>query len=381
MTPEELIRKRKREELLKRANAARPTTPTDGEQLVSENTKETLKAAGHWAGVIGKRATELTQKGVVAAAEKAKEVKATVDAKRAKIAEERVQATEAKSNIPTVQPAEVDVATNFLRSEGEGFLVADGMGQMAQDLVLVDGGGGVDKAPFAEMAAEDLVDALAVQESATRDGEAEAVDVDEARPEPARTEQPPVVEAPRWAPQVDALSDLPADAAEVSPVTDHDSMGQDAAPQEAPQPKPRSRWPWVVGGVVAVALVAGTIYFLLGKNDNPAPSTPAPAASVVSPQQVTPAPAITPEQVPEGVKADVVAPVPTALPAQQVTPAPAIEKPEPVAAPVVSASAPKKAQPKPSPKKAPAPAGEPRSDWQQKANADLDAWAEKSGIK
>ena len=63
MTPEELIRKRKRDELLKRANAAQPTTPTDGEQLVSENTKETLKAAGHWAGVIGKRAAELTQKG------------------------------------------------------------------------------------------------------------------------------------------------------------------------------------------------------------------------------------------------------------------------------------------------------------------------------
>jgi len=27
-----------------------------------------------------------------------------------------------------------------------------------------------------------------------------------------------------------------------------------------------------------------------------------------------------------------------------------------------------------------APAAEPRNDWQQKANADLDAWAKKSGI-
>ena len=53
MTPEELIRKRKRDELLKRANAAQTTAPSVEEKLVSDNTKETLKAAGHWAGVIG----------------------------------------------------------------------------------------------------------------------------------------------------------------------------------------------------------------------------------------------------------------------------------------------------------------------------------------
>ncbi|KAG0754098.1 hypothetical protein G6F22_021165 [Rhizopus arrhizus] len=76
------------------------------------------------------------------------------------------------------------------------------------------------------------------------------------------------------------------------------------------------------------------------------------------------------------------------LPSKQAEPEPAIEKPEPVAAPDVTASATIASQPKPSPKraiaplprKATAPAAEPRNDWQQKANADLDAWAKKSGI-
>src|SRR5690606_40555728 len=137
MTPEELIRKRKRDELLKRANAAQTTAPSVEEKLVSDNTKETLKAAGHWAGMIGKRAADLTQKGAAAAAEKAREVKATVDARLAKAAEERIHAAEEDGlSTPTVQQAEVEVATKIMSSEGPGYLVADGM---AQDYVRVDG--------------------------------------------------------------------------------------------------------------------------------------------------------------------------------------------------------------------------------------------------
>ena len=113
MTPEERIQQRKREELLKRANATPTASPTQEERLVSDGMKENLKAASHWAGVISRRTAELTQKGVAAAAEKAKEVKATVDAKRARSAEERVQATEAESG-PTVQPTEAEVATKSL---------------------------------------------------------------------------------------------------------------------------------------------------------------------------------------------------------------------------------------------------------------------------
>lgn len=397
MTPEELIRKRKRDELLKRANAAQTTAPSVEEKLVSDNTKETLKAAGHWAGVIGKRAAELTQKGVVAAAEKAKEAKATVDARRAKTAEERVQAAEEdRSSTATVQPAKVEVATKFLKSEGAGFLMADGM---AQDLVLVDGEAREGKAPFAEMAAEDLVDALAVQELSVIAGEAVAVEVGEATLVAAPIEQQPVVEAPDLAPEVGALSDLPADAVEEPQVTNDVSIGQselalgaveesnqspDTTPPETPQvslqSNARFRWPWVVGGVVAVALVAGVIYFLPGKDDQTSPSAPAPVAPVAT--------TAVPEQVPEVVEAPVVAPAPAALP-EQAKPEPTIEKPEPVAAPVVTASAPQEVQPKPTPprapaplrKKAPAPVSEPKNDWQQKASDDLDAWAEKSGIK
>ncbi len=397
MTPEELIRKRKRDELLKRANAAQTTAPSVEEKLVSDNTKETLKAAGHWAGVIGKRAAELTQKGAAVAAEKARDVKATVDARLAKAAEERVEATkEDWSSTPTVHQAEVEVATKFLNSEGPGYLVADGM---AQDLVLVDGEVWEGKAPSAEMAAEEVVEALPVHEPAAIAREAVAVEVGEATLVAAPIEQQPVVEAPDLAPEVGALSDLPADAVEEPQVTNDVSIGQselalgaveepshspDATAPEGPQvslqSRLRSRWPWVAGGVVAVALVAGALYALQEKDDQPPPSASAPVAPVATP--------VVPEQVPEVVEAPVVAPSP-AVPPEQARPEPPIEKPEPVAAPVVKAPTPILTQPKPSPKrasaplpkKATAPAAEQKNDWQQKASDDLDAWAEKSGIK
>lgn len=397
MTPEELIRKRKRDELLKRANAAQTTAPSVEEKLVSDNTKETLKAAGHWAGVIGKRAAELTQKGVVAAAEKAKEAKATVDARRAKTAEERVQAAEEdKSSTATVQPAKVEVATKFLKSEGAGFLMADGM---AQDLVLVDWEAREGKAPFAEMAAEDLVDALAVQELSVIAGEKDEIEVGEPPHIAAPIEPQPVVEVPGLAMDVGALPYQPEDGVEVPQVTDDVSIGQsgvapgaveepgcspDATAPEGPQTslqsRFRTRWPWVLGGVVAGALVAGALYALQEKDDQPPPSASAPVAPVATP--------VVPEQVPEVVEAPEVAPASAALP-EQVKPETPIKKPVPVAAPAVTASAPKEAQPKPSlkraspplPKKAPAPAAEQKNDWQQRASDDLDAWAEKSGIK
>ncbi len=397
MTPEELIRKRKRDELLKRANAAQTTAPSVEEKLVSDNTKETLKAAGHWAGVIGKRAAELTQKGAAVAAEKARDVKATVDARLAKAAEERVEATEeGRSSTPTVQAAEIEVVTKFLKSEGAGSLVTDGM---AQDLEHVDGEVCEDKAPTDEMASEDVAEALSVQEPAAIPGEAGAVDVGEAVLVEAQTEQLQVVEVTGLAPEVGAVSDQPSDGVEEPQVTDDVSIGQselalgaveepshspDATAPEGPQvsleSRLRSRWPWVAGGVVAVALVAGALYALQEKDDQPPPSASAPVAPVATP--------VVPEQVPEVVEAPVVAPSP-AVPPEQAMPEPPIEKPEPVAAPAVTASAQKEAQPKPSPnrassplpKKAPAPAAEQKNDWQQKASDDLDAWAEKSGIK
>ena len=440
MTPEELIRKRKRDELLKRANAAQPTTPTDGEQLVSENTKEALKAAGHWAGVIGKRAAELTQKGVAAAAEKAKEAKAQLDAKRAKTAEERAQATEANSSTLTVQPAKVDVAKKFLKTETAGSLVADGM---ARDLISVDGEGREGKAPFAEMAVEDLVEALSDQVPAAMVGEGEAplanllqrdvadnlsvqsesdspsfegvssevieevlaqlveAGIDDERgflsPEPpgdtAREMARSVLEGAGYAKTSGArVSDLADDSKFASSL--EDPLGEpvpppdDAYSEEVTQPcigtddtTPRLKaWPWLVGGVVAVALVAGATYVLQGKNDQSPLSTPAPVAPVATPA--------VPEKLPEVMEAPVVAPAPAVLP-EKVRTEPTVEKPQPVAAPVVTAPAPIATQSMPSrkrasaplPKKAPAPAAAQKNDWQQKASNDLDAWAEKSGIK
>ena len=394
------MRDRAREQRKRELQTTRDDTlgvsPLGDNKVVSDNTKEALKTAGHWAGVIGKRAAELTHKGVAAAAEKAKEAKAQLDAKRSKTAEERLKATEAKSSTLTVQPAKVDVVPNFLKTDTACSLVADGM---AQDHVRVNGDDMEDKASFEEMAAEDLVEALSVHEPAAIAGEADAVEVGEAVLVAAQTEPQPVAEAPGLAQELNALSDLSAEALVEPQVTDDVSIGQselalgaveepsnspDGTPPEIPQASlqsmPRFRWPWVVGGVVAVALVVGAIYFLQEKNDQPPPSAPAPVAPVATP--------VVPEQPPEAVEAPVNAPFPALL-SEQTGPEPKIEKPEPVVGPVVADSARKEAQPKLStqrapatmPKKVRAPVSEPKSDWQQKANADLDAWAKKSGIE
>ncbi|KOO75991.1 hypothetical protein I5V32_03125 [Stenotrophomonas maltophilia] len=392
----ERAREQRKRELQTTRDDALGVSPLGDNKVVSENTKEALKTAGHWAGVIGKRAAELTHKGVAAAAEKAKEAKAQLDAKRLKTEEERLKATKAKSSTLTVQPAKVDVVPNFLMTDTAGSLVAD---RMAQDHVRVNGDYMEDKASFEEMAAEDLVEALSVHEPAAIAGEADAVEVGEAVLVAAHTEPQLVVEAPGLAQELNALSDLPGEALVEPQVTDDVSIGQselalgaveepsnspDGTPPEIPQAslqsKPRFRWPWVVGGVVAVALVAVAIYFLQEKNDQPPPSAPAPVAPVATP--------VVPEQLPEVVEAPVIAPSPALL-SEQARPEPTIEKPEPVVGPVVADSARKEAQPKPStqrapatmPKKVRAPVSEPKSDWQQKANADLDAWAKKSGIK
>lgn len=392
----ERAREQRKRELLTTRDDTLGVSPLGDNKVVSDNTKEALKTAGHWAGVIGKRAAELTQKGVAAAAEKAKEAKAQLDAKRAKAAEERVKATEAKSSPPAVQSAKVNVATNFLQTNAAGSLVADGM---AQDLVHVDGDRKQVKAPFAEIAVEDLIGAQSVHESAAIAFEEDAAEVGEQLLVSALTERRPVVEAPGLAQELNALSDLPAEVLVEPQVTDDVSIGQsdlalgaveepsnspEATPPETPQAslqsKPRSRWPWVVGGVVAVALVAGAIYILQEKNDQSSPIAPAPMEPVATP--------VVPEQLPEVVEAPVIAPSP-ALHSEQAGPEPTIEKPEPVVGPVVADSARKEAQPKPStqrapatmPKKVRAPVSEPKSDWQQKANADLDAWAKKSGIE
>ncbi|AYZ70662.1 hypothetical protein [Stenotrophomonas maltophilia] len=392
----ERAREQRKRELQTTRDDALGVSPLGDNKVVSDNTKEALKTAGHWAGVIGRRAAELTQKGVAAAAEKAKEAKAQLDAKRAKAAEERVKATEAKSSPPAVQSAKVDAVPDFLKTDTAGSLVADGM---AQDHVRVNGDDMEDKASFEEMAAEDLVEALSVHEPAAIAGEADAVEVGEAVLVAAQTEPQPVVEAPGLAQELNALSDLPAEALVEPQVTDDVSIGQselalgaveepsnspDGTPPEMPQAslqsKPRSRLPWVVGGVVAVALVAGAIYILQEKNDQSSPIAPAPMAPVATP--------VVPEQLPEVVEAPVIAPSPALL-SEQAGPEPTIEKPEPVVGPMVADPARKAAQPKPSTQRAPAtmprkvraPVSEPMSDWQQKANADLDAWAKKSGIE
>jgi hypothetical protein len=362
MTPEELIRKRKRDELLKRANAAQPTTPTDGEQLLSENTKETLKAAGHWAGVIGKRAAELTQKGALVAAEKAKEVKAAVEARTAKNAEGRQKEEDdvdvnARSVLSsTLDEAQVSQIHQSMivphPAKSPGLLIPDGTGVAVMPVISWPSPGNV---VLEGMEAGDVVaELIHVQPS----GQTEMV------MEPSDSRDSPAPEQKSNEP----------DANNSEPRATSDTHAASA------KNEPPSRWPWIVGGVVAVALVAGATYVLQGKNDQSPLRTPAPVAPFATPA--------VPDQLPEVKEAPVEVPLPAVLP-EQTRPEPTVEKPQPVAAPVVTAPAPIATQSMPSrkrasaplPKKAPAPAAAQKNDWQQKASNDLDAWAEKSGIK
>lgn len=360
MTPEERIRKRKRDELLKRANAAQPTTPTDGEQLVSENTKEALKAAGHWAGVIGKRAAELTQKGALVAAEKAKEVKAAVEARTAKNAEGRhKEEDDVDVNARSVLSSALDEAqaSQIHQSmivphpaKSPGLLIPDGTGVAVIPVIRRPSPGNV---VLEGMEAGDVVAEL----THVQPGGQTEMEPSDSRGSPAPEQK---------GNEPDANNSKPRDTSDT-----HAASAKN---------EPRSRWPWIVGGVVAVALVAGAIIFLQGKDDQPPPSAPAPVAPVAAP--------VVPEQVPEVMEARVVAPAPAVLPEEART-EPTVEKPQPVAAPVVTAPAPIETRSMPSrkhasaplPKKAPAPAAAQENDWQQKASNDLDAWAEKSGIK
>ncbi|BBQ11059.1 hypothetical protein [Stenotrophomonas maltophilia] len=417
MTPEEKnqrILQRKRKELLERAKATPTASPTQEERLVSDGVKENLKAAGHWAGVISKRTAELTQKGVVAAAEKAKQAKAQLDAKRTREAQEHSAVEEKPQDAPLTVEQEMlvrqltsDAAAPVLVGAGDkgmctvwelvdefgepGAQVADGLGG-ANNLVPDPGAVtsltklelGSEQFLFGETGAGMTSNDLLASGGVVSDGmdglrgaAKEALDAN------STIHVPAALAGEGAAPLADLSQQDVVDTLSVSAVPEGSSQPPHAASVEQPvtpiQPSPRSRLPWVLAGVVAVALVAGAIYFLLGKNNQVPPSTPAPASPVATPAA--------PEQLPEVVEVPVVAPAPAVL-SEQAKPEATIERPAPVAAPPVTTTAPIAPQPMPSPKrataplpkKAPAPAAEPRHDWQQEANADLDAWAKKSGI-
>lgn len=185
MTPEEKnqrILKRKREELLKRANATPTASPTQEERLVSDGMKENLKAASHWAGVISKRTAELTQKGVAAAAEKAKEAKAQLDAKRAREAQEHRAVEEKPQDAPLTLEEEMlvrqltsDAAAPVLVGAGDkgmctvwelvdefgepGAQVADGLGGPSVDAKALSN---EDTAALVKLSQQDAVEVLSV---------------------------------------------------------------------------------------------------------------------------------------------------------------------------------------------------------------------------
>lgn len=405
----ERAREQRKRELPKTHGDTQSGSPLGDDQLLSDNTKETLRAAGQWAGAIGKRAAELTQKGVVIAAEKARDVKATVDAKRAKDAEARSHVGAAVSlDTATVQSSIVEEAARSDCNEQELDqsieessvpVVEDGSGAQStvDQLLFVADGVRQGNAPYLGVAPEDVVEAQTDAAAETTEGAplAQPSEVKELLPEKEGgaipDDQSELAEAPAVTNGVSmgsqdserSVSQKPESKAQTSAVPEAKarmsggSMTTTAAPTKH---ESRTRIPWMVGGVVAVALAAGAFYYMRGKDEQPQPSAPAPVAPKVSSSE--------PEPMAEVVDAPVV------LPARQAAPVPAILVPEvdtpvPATQSKVGATALKQARATPSPsratapkpRKAPASTPDQKSDWQQKANADLDAWAKKAGIE
>lgn len=264
-----------------------------------------------------------------------------------------------------------------LEPTSDGGLIYDGMGQLPQDipedlldLVIQEG---ADEAPLEGLTSDDLLDGV----------------------EAATPSVAPVVPAPVVSKRVEV---------EAPPVR------QGVPAQRASIPR---SWLLVGGGVLVVAALAGAgAYFYSGNVEDqsatpPAPVAapmPAPVASEPEPVVETDVPAAVeeiPAQValePAGEVAAPVAestpePVPVEPAVRQAEVVPEAVKETPAPAPVVKskprtpAPAPSAKAPAPKPVAAPkpAPVQQPKSapkkeEWQEKANQDIDAWAEQLGL-
>lgn len=378
MTPDELLRQRKQQELLARANAASNTAPSADDALVSENAKQSLKAAGHWAGVLGRRAAEATKQGAAIAAEKAR-LAAAAAAKKTR----QAQATSAERRAAAEQAkAEAENATALTAAPSDnGDLIADGIGRaISPDRApLVDVAAKPGLLPFENLAPADIAREIQAIHHSSNEEEAASL------PEPAI--DPNVSPLPE-----DPLGELP-------PLPDDAYSEAATASGDATEPTRRRRG-WTLA-LLAVVLVAAGIATFMGfvseKADGPtksvgalavdAPAAPpqpvplrAPAEPVTSPSaepvksSSVQSEAIDPNEV-DPLEPTEPKPVlsPSTSRAPTVTPDPAPPAPRATASPkqpLASRAAPR----------APAPAPKSASEWQRQAGTDLDAWAKRSGL-
>lgn len=379
MTPDELLRQRKQQELLARANAAKNTAPSADEALVSDNTKQTLKAAGHWASVLSKRAVEATKQGATLAADKTKAAAAAASEKAKQAQDAATAKREAALKAKAASAPEASSVRMKPDRKAAGPIVTDGMGRVEHVPVIprVEPG----TAPLDNIAPADVSHALTESSDP----------IFEEPIEPSRAFEPAM--HPNKAP-------LPDDPMGELPPLPDDAYSEAATEAgNATDPAPRRRR-WILALLAVSVVGVGVAAFAwLGRDEpsaSPMPSTapsideapasskpeplPAPQEPVSppAPEPVAPVP-VQPETV-EPSEVDVVTPSEPEQPlppptssarAKPTTPSPATPR-----AAAASERRPATRNAQRTPSNAPANAPE----WQRQADADLDAWAKRAGL-
>lgn len=368
MTPEELIKQRKQRELLAKAVQAKTTAPTDAEKLVSDATKENLKTAGRLAASFGKALADKTKQAAAVAAEKGREAQEAL-ARRAEEAKAKKESEAAARSAPEPLAVQPDPRASTPEPRPE-----DDVHAPAPMADTAPTGSSVDAA---SVAAEPVVHPRTAEPSPPIRREPEAMAVSS-----------PTLEQVTVEPSASSTPAVPAAPKEPGPRQSKPAQQASATPQQGVI---RPVWHRVALTGGAVLIVGGALaWWLASRPSAPAldpvpPSAPLAPASVSAPDVEPPMPVpaqsrepAEPASAPEEEQALVSLPkVSAPKPAEPIEPE---SRPTPVAPAPRAVAAP---TPRPAPKpKAVAPVVTPpnaerKADWQDQANSDIDAWAEK----
>lgn len=390
MTPEELIKQREQRKLLARAAEAKTTEASDDEKIVSDATKENLKSAGRLAASFGKAVAEKTKNAAAMAAEKkreaqealarrAEEAKAKKDADAAE--QERREAERARERAEQVPIAQPEARAVETVSVQPGPMLTT-----AEPLVIE-----VAPTPAEEPEATSAPDAdLVISTPAPV-----VQEVGEAAPPEQAVVEPQVPEVQEVAPRrptqppVSALKPMPSEAtakpqaSQVKPGTSSCAVSAAASTKQG--------WPRLAGAGIVVLVLAGALaWWFAHRSSDPASdpridttagvTAPAPIPARVAPVLPAPptagaVPALIPLQEEKPPMAPSVSEVPKAATPPKVEAAAVVPAVVPATVTRTDATPVSKSKPRATP--TPAPKSEPKTDWQDQANNDIDAWAEK----
>ncbi|MEV5118010.1 hypothetical protein [Stenotrophomonas indicatrix] len=392
MTPEQLIKQRKQRELLAKASQAKTTGPSDDEKIVSDATKENLKTAGRLAASFSKALAEKTKHAAALAADKGREAQEAM-ARRAEEAKARKEAEAAEQ----------------ARKEAES-AQAEQQATAQPELLVVEAEPAQPNptSPLSESAFETVASYVEPEPTQTPEPNPAPVVV-----EPVSLPTPAVSEA------VEATHPAPAPVEPKPSLVPNPARSKpDQAPVSAPKPtstrapsKPQAAkasaakptadasakhsntrgWQVLAGAGVAVLVLGGAFaWWIAHRSSEAVPPQAKPAAAVTAPAQVSePTPPVVsetpqveaPEPVPAPVeeKAPVVVPVveaptPAVRPMVEAPASAEVKRPTPVLKPALKPVAKPKLSQAPKPVANP----EPKNDWQDQANDDIDAWAKKN---